>query len=386
MTRRHLVLAGVVAGFVGFASTFTLVLSGLRAVGATPAQAASGLFALCLLMGASGMWLSARHRIPISIAWSTPGAALLITSRHVDGGFAAAVGAFVVVGAAIVLCGLWSRLGRWLAAIPGPIANAMLAGVLLSVCVAPARAASAYPALALPPIVVWAVVLLVARRWAVPAAFAATLIMIAVDPVHGRHAVAPGLPDPQLIAPVFSGAALIGIALPLFIVTMASQNVPGASVLSTYGYETPLRPVLVTTGGATVAGAFFGAHAINLAAITAAMVAGPEADPDPKRRWIAGVSCGALYVVLGLAAGLAITLVGAAPPVVVEAVAGLALLGALAGALQAALRDDTHREAAVVTFAVSASGITAFGISGPFWGLVAGLALAGAARAISRSG
>ena len=376
--RTRAILAGVTAGFVGFASTFTLVIAGLRAVGATPEQAASGLFALCVTMGVVAIVLGLRHRVPISVAWSTPGAALLVSLEPLDGGFAAAVGAFVVVGLMIVLAGLWRRLGSWLAAIPSPIANAMLAGVLLSVCVAPVRAAIDFPMLALPAILTWAVVGRLARSWAVPAAFAVTLIGVALDPLEQAGAGGSGggiLPTPEFVSPTFTAAAMVGIALPLFLVTMASQNVPGTGVLNSYGYRTPLRSVLVGTGGGTAAGALFGGHAINLAAITAAMVASPDAHPDPRRRWMASVSCGVLYVVLGLTAGLATALISAAPPIVIEAVAGLALLGALAAALRGALAEDRLREPAVVTFAVTASGIVAFGISAPFWGLVAGLAL-----------
>lgn len=180
---------------------------------------------------------------------------------------------------------------------------------------------------------------------------------------------------------VFEAGALIGIALPLFIVTMASQNVPGMAVLSSFGYRPPLRPILLTTGAATVAAAPFGGHAVNLAAITAALAAGPEAGPDPSRRWIASTTAGVLYLGLGLAAGLATALALAAPPLIIEAVAGLALLGALAGALSAAVAEAELREAAIVTFVVSASQIAPLGISAPFWGLVAGLALLGLRRA-----
>jgi benzoate membrane transport protein len=181
------------------------------------------------------------------------------------------------------------------------------------------------------------------------------------------------LPSLTFTMPAFSVGSLIGLGVPLYLVTMASQNLPGAAVLATYGYEAPMRPVLLSTGAATVLGAPFGGFSVNLAAITAALAAGPDAHPLPERRWIASVTAGGAYLVFGLCAGSATLLLAAAPPLLIEAVAGLALLGALSGALGAAMADPGRREAAMVAFAVSASGITVAGVSAPFWGLLAGL-------------
>jgi benzoate membrane transport protein len=372
------VLAGVVASVVGFASSFAIVLAGLHAVGATDAQAASGLLTLSVAMGVVAIALAVRTRMPLAIAWSTPGAALLVSSGVPDGGYAAALGAFALAGALIVLCGFWRALGRWIAAIPGPLASALLAGVLLPVCLSPARAAVQLPWLAIPVILAWAALMLVARRWAVPGALVAAAVAVAVDRPAGAHVGGDLLPALQWTTPTLNAAALLGLGVPLFIVTMASQNVAGMSVLRSFGYRPPLRPVLVTTGAASVAGAPFGAHGINLAAITAALAAGPDAHPDPRRRWIAAASGGATYLVFGLAAGVAVALLGAAPPLLVEAVAGLALLGTLGGALASAMADERLREAATIVLVGSASGITALGVSAPFWGLLAGLAFLGA--------
>jgi len=373
------VLAGVVASLVGFASTFALVLAGLRAVGAGEEQAASGLFVLCLTMGVVAIALGLRYRMPLAIAWSTPGAALLISSGEPPGGYAAAVGAFAFAGALIVIAGLWRALGRWVAKIPPALASAMLAGVLLPVCLAPARAMVELPWEVGPVIAAWALLMRFARRWAVPGALVVAAIVIALDPLD-----APGstrlLPTLAFTAPALDAGALISLGLPLFVVTMASQNIPGVGVLASFGYRAPVRPSLVTTGAATVAGAPFGGHAINLAAITAALAAGPDAHPDPARRWIASVSGGVAYLALGVSAGAATTLVTVAPPLLIEAVAGLALFGALGAALAAAAADAERREAAVLTFVVSASSITAAGISAPFWGLASGLAYLGLQR------
>ena len=365
-------LAGVVTAVVGFGGSFTVVLAGLKGAGATDAQAASGLLVVAVGSGVVALVLGLRTRQPISVAWSTPGAALLITAGVPDGGFAAAVGAFLLCGVLIVVTGVVRPLGRLVSAIPGPIAAAMLAGVLLGICLTPVQALREVPLLAAPVIVVWLLMMRFARPWAVPAALAAAVIAIVVSGGSaGDVRLAPTL---EFTAPAFSPAALVGIGVPLFLVTMASQNVPGMAVLAQYGYRPRLRPILVATGLATLAAAPFGGHAVNLAAISAALAAGPDAGPDPDRRWIASVTAGIGLAVLGLGAGLAAALLVLAPPVLVEAVAGLALLGALAGAMSSAVTAPEGREAAVVTFVVTAAGVSFLGIGSAFWGLLAGLA------------
>lgn len=377
------VLAGVVAAVVGFASTFAVVLAGLRSVGASAEQAASGLLAVCVAMGLATILLSVRMRLPVKLAWSTPGAALLVSAGPVAGGYPAAVGAFVACGALLALTGLWGALGRAIARIPVPIASAMLAGVLLPLCLAPVRAAVEIPAAVGPVIVAWAGLTVLARRWTVPGALAtAVLVVVISEPLAAGPTGA--LPVLTGVAPVFGPEALIGLALPLFIVTMASQNVPGMGVLAANGFRPPLRPVLLVTGGATLLSAPFGSFAVNLAAITAALTAGPDAHPDPARRWVAAVASGSTYLVLGLGAGLATALVASAPSGLIEAVAGLALLGALGGALSAAVDTVEHREPALVTFIVSASAVSSLGLSAAFWGLLAGLVLLGLQRAAPR--
>jgi benzoate membrane transport protein len=368
------IIAGVVTALVGFASSFAIVLAGLHAVGASDAQASSGLLTLSVAMAVTAVVLSYIYKMPLAMAWTTPGAALLVAAGHVSGGYAAALGAVVLAGALIVVAGLWAPFTRLLTLIPGPLASGLLAGVLLPVCTAPVHAMVDVPRLAAPMVLVWLVLWKVARRWAVPGALAAAAIAVAIDPVD--HAGATHLlPQLTWTTPAFDLGTLLGLGLPLFVVTMASQNIAGMAVLAAHGYRAPMRPVLTVTGAATVAGAPLGAHGINLAAITAAMAAGPDAGPDPGRRWLAAASAGATYFVIGPCAGLATALLTASPPVLIEGVAGLALLGTLGAALRAATEDDERREAAIVTFAVTASGVTALGISAPFWGLVAGLGL-----------
>lgn len=369
------VAAGALAGLVGFASSFAVVLQGLAAVGAGPAEAASGLMALSVAMGLCGIGLSLWRRLPVSVAWSTPGAALLAGGAMPEGGFPAAVGAFLVSGLLIVLAGLWRPLGRAVAAIPQSLASAMLAGVLLGLCLAPVRAVAEAPAAGLAIVLAWAVVGRLHRLLAVPAA-----VLAAAGAVALTSGLPPGLeaalvPEPAWVAPVFAVPAIIGIALPLFLVTMASQNIPGMAVLAVAGYRPAPGPLFAWTGLFSLAAAPLGGHAVNLAAITAALCAGPEAHPDPARRWPAAVVAGAVYVAFGLLAGPAAAFAGAPPPVLIQAVAGLALLGAFGGAMLSAMAVAAEREAAVVTFLVTASGLAAWGVSGAFWGLLAGAAM-----------
>lgn len=374
------VAAGTLAAFVGFASSFAVVVQGLIAVGASQAEAASGLMALSIAMGLGGLVASLRWRMPISVAWSTPGAALMAASGAVPGGFADAVGAFLVSGVLIVLAGTWKPLGRAVAAIPAPLANAMLAGVLFALCLAPVKAVATVPMLALPIVVTWAVVARINRLMAVPAAVLVTIVAIAATTTVTAESLGPLTPAPVLIVPTISWAALTGIAIPLFIVTMASQNIPGIAVLAANGFKPDPGPLFRLTGLFSILSAPFGGHAVNLAAITAALCAGPDADPDPARRWWAAAVSGTWYLVFGLGAAAATAFLAAAPPILIQAVAGLALLGSLGAAVTGAVADRTRTEAAMITFLVTASGVSFFGIGGALWGLLAGGAMLALAR------
>lgn len=373
------ILAGVVTALVGFTSSFAVVLTGLSAVGASAAQAASGLLAASLTMGLACIVLAWRYRMPITVAWSTPGAALLAatgtTAGAIEGGWPAAVGAFLVTAALILLTALWPALGGFIARIPASIAQAMLAGVLLPLCLAPITGIVENPWGVVPVVVTWLIMARLAPRWAVPVAFLAAAVVVTVDLVRQGTAIDPAilLPRVELTAPTFTVGAIVGLALPLFIVTMASQNVPGVAIMRSFGYEVPWRPAMLVTGLGTAIGAPAGGHAINLAAISAALAASPDADPDPKRRWVAGVSTGASYLGLGAASAAFAALVLLAPAAVIPAVAGLALFAAFGSAVQQAIDDPGERFPAVVTFLVAASGISVLGVSAAFWALVAGL-------------
>lgn len=371
------VVAGIVTALVGFTSSFAVVLAGLRAVGASPAQAASGLLALTVAVGLGVLWLSWRSKVPVTLAWSTPGAALLATSGTVDGGWPAAVGAFLATGVLIAMTGLVPALGRLMARIPATLAQAMLAGVLLQLCLAPFKALGTVPLFIAPVILCWLLMMKLAPRWSVPAALLVALAVIGISLASGGTSLGDGeiLPVLAWTTPAFSLQAMAGIALPLFVVTMASQNVPGVAVLRSFGYDTPWRPAMLVTGAGTAAAATFGAHAVNLAALSAALAAGEEAGQDRHRRWVAGFTSGLAYLVLAAFSAALVTLVTAAPAGMLEAVAGLALLGTLAGAVSAALADPEDRIAPAVTFLMAASGLAFAGIGSAFWALAAGLAV-----------
>lgn len=367
-------VAGVVTALVGFTSSFAVVIGGLLAVGASPEQAGSGLFALTVAFGAGIIVLAAWHRVPVTLAWSTPGAALLVSTGVVDGGWPAAVGAFVLVGVMVVLTGFVPWLARAVERIPPALAQAMLAGILLPLVLAPVEAVASIPLLALPVVLTWLVVTRVAARWAVPAALVTCLVVIAVELVRTGTAVTGSLlPALAWTTPTLTVPAVVGIALPLYVVTMASQNVPGAAVLRSFGYPVPWRSSMAVTGVGTALAAPLGGHAVNLAALSAALAAGEEAGADRDRRWIAAVTAGVTYLVLAALSGALVAVTSAAPAGLVEAVAGLALLGAFGAAALTALQDAAGRTSALVTLLVAAAGVTVAGIGGAFWALVAGL-------------
>lgn len=366
---------GLLVALVGYASSVAVVIQGLAAVGASVGQIASALVVLGVAKGIAAIVLSWSMRMPISIAWTTPGLALLATTGAVTGGFPAAVAAFMAVGALVMLTGLWSPLGRLIAAIPKPIASAMLAGILLKLCLAPFMAIGKLPWLAAAVLVTWLVFMRFARGYAVPAAVAVALAGMALDAPFAGIAPSEFIPHLELVMPVFTWEAMVNIAVPLFIVTMAGQNLPGLAVLSAYDYRPRVAPLFLSTGAVSVIGAPFGMPTINLAAITAALCAGPDAHADPARRYIAGIFGGVGYVLLAALAGIAAVLVARSPPVLIEAVAGLALIGAFGGAMLNAVQDENGRLPGLVTFLVTASGLSLAGIGSAFWGLVIGLAV-----------
>lgn len=369
------VMAGALAAIVGYASTFTLVLAALTAAGASPQQAGSGLMSVCIAIGILNIVVSARVKLPVSFAWSTPGVAFILTVGEPVGGFPAVAGAFLVAAGLIVLTGLIKPLARLIGAIPAPLANGMLAGMLFTLCLAPITAVAEMPMLALPILLAWVIGLRFAKRYAVPIAVVVTGIVLATTTHLPAGALDGSWPSLVPVMPQFTLDAIVRIGLPLYIVTMASQNLPGLAVMQANGYSLKPAPIFVATGLASAATAFFGGHSSNLAAITAAICAGPEAHPERARRWPAPVSAGVVYLLLAPAASLAAAFIAASPPLLIQAVAGLALLSSLTAALSGALVVEETRLPAALTFITTASGITIVGVGAPFWGLVAGIGM-----------
>ena len=365
--------SALVAALVGYGSTIALVLSAAAAVGASADQTASWVLAICLAKAAGSALLSAWKRVPVVLAWSTPGAALVAATSGIS--MAEAVGAFVLAGILIALTGAIKPLGRVVALIPDGVAAGMLAGVLLPFCLKGAGAAQALPALVFPMV---AVFLLVRLKNPALAVLAALTLGVALAFGLGQAAWPTlSLPLPRLtfIAPELRLDVLLGLGVPLYLVTMASQNLPGFATLRAHGFEPPVRAGLVTTGILSAISGLFGAHTTSMAAITAAICMGPDTHPDAGRRWKAGVVYAGFWALLGLFSPAILSVLTALPPALMVALVALALLGPLMGALTGAFAAPETRFAATVTLAVTASGVAAFGIGAAFWGLVAGLAV-----------
>ncbi len=363
-------VAGFVAVLVGFTSSVVIVFAAAQALGATPAQATSWIWALGLGMGLTSIGLSAWYRQPVLTAWSTPGAALIAGTSGVA--MAEAIGAFVACGVLILLAGITRSFERVMDRIPQAIAAALLAGVLARFGLDAVGAVTTAPTLVLG---MAGVFLLGRRYWPRYAVPGVLLTGLAIAGLQGRmqwSRVVWEAALPVWTTPAFSWGAFIGIAVPLFVVTMASQNLPGVAAQRAAGYRVPVSAPVAVTGVATVLLAPFGGYAFNLAAITAAICMGPEAHPDPARRYTASLAAGVFYLAIGLVGGAVIGLLQAFPRELVLAVAGLALLGTIAGGLAAALKDEAHRDAAGLTFLVTLSGVTIAGVGSAFWGVLAG--------------
>nr|WP_315479754.1 benzoate/H(+) symporter BenE family transporter [uncultured Rhodoferax sp.] len=375
--------AGFVAVLVGFTSSVAIVFQAALALGATPAMVASWMWALGIGMGLCSLIPSLWLKKPVMVAWSTPGAAVLATAATAGGfGMAEGVGAFILCAVLITVAGATGWFERVMNRIPLALASALLAGVLARFGLSGFAAAQT----ALPLVVLMLLTYLLGKRlvprYAVPLTLLVAIVFVAARAEFTGANIQFGLTLPVWVTPSFSLAAFISMSLPLFVVTMASQNLPGVAAIQAAGYADrraeggdagiPISKVITLTGLVTLVLAPFGAFALNLSAITAAICMGPEAHSNPARRYTAAAACGAIYVVIGLF-GAAITgVLTAFPKELVAAIAGLALLGTIGGALSAALKDDTHREAALITFLVTLSGVVIAGVGSAFWGVVAG--------------
>ncbi len=367
-------VSAFVAAVVGFGGTLALIIAAANAVGATQAETASGVTALCLAMAVETAWLSWRNKMPVISAWSTPGAALVAASS----GFTIAdtVGAFIITALLLIATGLFKPLTRLISRIPSSVASGMLAGIVVTFAINAVKTVPIDPLLILPLMAGFFIIRL----------FNPALSVLAVLIGGGVLAVLLGrvadLPPPELstltfVTPVFSLSAAIGLALPLYLVTMASQNLSGLAVLKAAGYEPEPGPIIAVTGLVSLISAPFCALTSNLAAISAAICTGPDVHPDLKERWKTGPFYALAYLVFAVFGASLVAIFAALPPSLIALVAGLGLLAPLANALSIALKDESDRIAATSTFAVTASGIVLFGIGSAFWGLITGLVVLG---------
>ena len=365
--------AGLIAVLVGYTSSVAIIFQAIEASGATRDQAGSWMMALGLGMGLTTLILSLRHRMPVLTAWSTPGAALLAVGLN-GVPLSQAVGAFVFCGVLLTLTGVTGWFEKLTRTIPDSLANALLAGVLFQFGLSAFEALATDTALVAAMGVAFVAGKLAFPRYAVPVAFLVGIFAaFGLGEFAGAETAAFTLSLPVFVLPEFDLTVLIGLGLPLYVVTMCSQNMPGVVTLRGAGYVPPVSSALTVTGLASVLLAPFGGYAFNLAAITAAICAGPEADENPDTRYLASVMAGTLYCLVGLCGAGVIALFAVAPTALVAGIAGLALLGTISGSLGAALSKADERDAALVTFFVALSGVSFFGIGAPFWALVIGL-------------
>ncbi|MBA1257549.1 benzoate/H(+) symporter BenE family transporter [Pseudomonas oryzihabitans] len=366
------VVAGFVAMLVGYTSSLVLMFQAGQNAGLSSGQISSWIWALSIGMALTTIGLSLRYRTPIVIAWSTPGAALLVTSLP-SVPYSDAIGAFVLCAVLLALCGLTGSVDRLLRRVPPALAAALLAGILFRIGIEICTAAQHQTALVLGMALAYLVAKRLWPRYCVLVALVAGLLLAAGLGLLDFHSLRLELAVPVWTSPTFSLAATIGIAIPLFVVAMASQNMPGIAVLRTDGYAVPASPLIATTGLASLLLAPFGSHGINLAAISAAICTGPQAHEDASKRYTAAVWCGLFYGIAGLFGATLAALFASLPGELVISVAALALLGSIMNGLHGALADPGQREPALITFLVTASGLTLAGIGSAFWGLVAGL-------------
>ncbi len=370
-------VSAFVAAIVGFGGTLAIIIAAAAAVSATQLQTASWVTAICLAMAVESLWLSWRTKMPVITAWSTPGAALIAASSGFTMG--EAVGAFLVTGALLVATGLLKPLTRLIAKIPASVASGMLAGIVVTFAVNAVKTVPVDPWLILPLIAAFFVIRLFNP------ALSVLVVLVGGGAAAFLTGRVGGLPTPEfstltLIAPQFTASAVIGLALPLYLVTMASQNLSGLAVLRASGYDPEPGPLIGVTGLFSVLTAPFGASTTNLAAISAAICTGPDVDPDPAERWKTGPFYALAYLVFAMFGASLVAIFAVLPQSLIVLVAGLALTAPLANALTIALKDEHERMAATVTFAVTASGLTLAGVGSAFWGLVAGIVVIGLDR------
>ncbi|WP_010490169.1 benzoate/H(+) symporter BenE family transporter [Pseudomonas sp. S9] len=366
------VVAGFIAMLTGYTSSLVLMFQAGQAAGLSNGQISSWIWALSIGMAVCCIGLSLRYRAPVMIAWSTPGAALLISSLP-GVPYSEAIGAYIICSALIVICGMTGSFDRIMRRIPCSIAAALLAGVLFKIGLEICVAAEQQPVLVVAMLLAYLFGKRLMPRYAVLAALIVGCVLAGVFGLLNFDHFELKLATPQWTTPSFSLAAAISIGIPLFIVAMTSQNLPGMAVLRANGYDVPASPLLNTTGICSILLAPFGSHGIHMAAISAAICAGPEAHEDPSKRYTAAVWCGLFYGIAGIFGATLAALFAALPKALILSIAALALFASIIGGLTQAMSEPKEREAALITFLVTASGMTLFTIGSAFWGIVAGL-------------
>lgn len=367
------IIAGFVASVSGSAATFGIAIAGLLAMGATRDQTFTAIFVLLIGYGLLSTVLSYRYKMPISIVWSTPGAAFLAASAGLGLEFEQAVGGFLLSGILLTITGFWPPLSKLVQKIPSTIASAMLAGILFVFVITTVQASVSYPLIVLPFVVLWFFLNRIAPVWATPIAIVLAFGLMSADVGTGWLDTVSLFPRFDLVIPAFELIPMISIGIPLYLITMASQNLPGIAIMKGFGYKVPVRAVIGSTGLATVAASFFGGFGMNLAAITAAINANEQAAKDPSHRWLASFVGGLVYWLFAIGAGVFAAFVLAVPSDLLLAVVGIALLPSFISAIGTSLEDKDSRLPAAITFIVGAAGISVFGIGGAFWALVAGM-------------
>jgi benzoate membrane transport protein len=367
------IIAGFVASVSGSAATFGIAIAGLLAMGATRDQTFTAIFVLLIGYGLLSTVLSYRYKMPISIVWSTPGAAFLAASAGLGLEFEQAVGGFLLSGILLTITGFWPPLSKLVQKIPSTIASAMLAGILFVFVITTVQATVSYPLIVLPFVVLWFFLNRIAPVWATPIAIVLAFGLMSADLGTGWLDTVSLFPRFDLVIPAFELIPMISIGIPLYLITMASQNLPGIAIMKGFGYKVPVRAVIGSTGLATVAASFFGGFGMNLAAITAAINANEQAAKDPSHRWLASFVGGLVYWLFAIGAGVFAAFVLAVPSDLLLAVVGIALLPSFISAIGTSLEDKDSRLPAAITFIVGAAGISVFGIGGAFWALVAGM-------------
>ncbi|MGB3788092.1 MAG: benzoate/H(+) symporter BenE family transporter [Phormidesmis sp.] len=365
------IAAGFITVLVGFTSAGVIVFQAAQALGASSAEISSWMWALGMGMGLTSLILSWRYRMPVVTAWSTPGAALLITSAA-GVSMPEAIGAFLVSALLIMVCGFTGWFERMMNLMPLSLASGMLAGVLLRFGLNVFVAMQTQFVMTMGMFLLYLTMRQVMPRYTVLSALGLGILIAGAQGLLELDGLTLQLAQPVFVMPVFSVATIVGVGLPLFVVTMASQNVPGVATIRAFGYDTPISPLIGWTGVATFLLAPFGAFAINLAAITAAISMGREAHEDPDRRYVAAIAVGVFYIIVGIFGATVSSVFEALPQELIVAIAGLALFGTIGKGLATALSDEKDREAALITFLVTASGMSLLGIGSAFWGLVFG--------------